>query len=154
MPTIREELITSSSLIVFKGDILKYMSSLLIMNISSDYTEFLITSIDTANATEFANMNGFEEGSWFRIPSTLEDQPEAFRKEATPILSKDEWAEMTKEDYAANSLTGQSDSRILFAPDFAAAAKYAAKRNWWLHAWKFVADPETAEVVEYRFFCC
>jgi hypothetical protein len=130
------------------------MSSLFIMTISSDYTEFLITSIDTASATEFATINGFQEGTWFRLPSTLEDQPEAYRQESTPIISRGEWAEMNKEDYDAKSLTGQSGVRILFAQDFATAAKYAAKRNWWLHAWKFVADSETTEVIEYSFFCC
>lgn len=130
------------------------MPSLVIMNNSNDYTEFLITAVDNESATDFASMNDFKKGSWFRLPSTLEEQPEAFRKEETLILSKSDWAEMSKEDYASNSLTGYNNTRILFAKDFASAAKYASKRNWWLHAWKFVADPELEEVVEYGFFCC
>jgi hypothetical protein len=130
------------------------MSSLLIMTISNDYTEFLITAVDNETAVNFASMNGFKNGTWFRLPATLEDQPEAFSQESTPILSKKDWTEMSKEEYAANSLTGQSNVRILFAQNFATAAKYASKRNWWLHAWKFVADTETEEVVEYSFFSC
>jgi hypothetical protein len=124
------------------------------MTISNEYPEYLITSADEVSANNFASMKGLKEGSWFRLPATLEDQPEAFRNESTPVLSKSDWAKMNKDDYAANSLTGQSDSRILFAPDFASAARYASQRNWWLHAWKFVADPEANEVIEYRFFCC
>lgn len=124
------------------------------MTISNDYTEFLITAVDNEIAANFASMNGFKEGTWFRLPATLEDQPEAFRQESTPIVSKNDWAEMSEEEYEAKSLTGQSDVRILFAKDFMAAARYASKRNWWLHSWKFVSDSEAEEVVEYSFFSC
>lgn len=124
------------------------------MTTHSDYTEYLITSVDDNTATAFAGNNGIGEDAWFRLPSTLVDASEAFKKESTPILSKAEWAELSKEDYAAKSLTGRADDRILFAKDFFTAARYASKRNWWLHAWKFVADESLEEVVEYGFYCC
>lgn len=130
------------------------MPSLVIMTNSNNYPEFLIVSVDDESAANFASMNGFEEGTWYRVPSTLEDQPEAFRKENTPILSRSELAALSKEDYDANNLTGHHNARILIAQDLFSAARYASKRNWWLHAWKFVADPEVEDVVEYGFFCC
>ena len=119
----------------------------------NEYTEFLITSVDDESAANFAAMKDFKEGTWSRLPATLEDAPEAFRKESTPVIERSLWADMSEEDYKDNSLTGQSDVRILFAKDLATAARYASKRNWWLHAWKFVADLEMEEVIEYGFFC-
>jgi hypothetical protein len=123
------------------------------MNTTSDYTEYLIRAIDDESANSFAAENGLEEGSWFRLPSTLDDASELFRKENTPILSKSEWMSLSEEECTAKTLTGISNDRILFARDFWAAAKYASKRNWWLHAWKFIADADSEEVVEYGFYC-
>jgi hypothetical protein len=124
------------------------------MNTSSDYTEYLITATDNENATTLATEKGLAEGSWFRLPSTLNDAPEVFKKTTTLVLGRYAWAEFSEEEYAANSLAGQSDVRILFAKDLGAAARYASSRNWWLHAWSFVADASLDEVIEYEFYCC
>lgn len=142
------------SLTAFKWDYFRFCVKLKTMTTHSDYTEFLITAIDEVSADTFAANNSFVEGSWFRLPSTLADAPEAFKKESTAILSKADWAELSEEEYAAQSLTGNADDRILFAQDFHAAARYASKRNWWLHSWKFVEDADLEEVVEYGFYCC
>ena len=123
------------------------------MTTTPDYPEFLISAIDEENAQAFAITNGLDEGSWFRIPSTLDDATEAFKKEATPVLSKSEWSRLSEDEVKERSLTGYYNTRILFAQDFFAAAKYAAKRNWWLHSWKFIADSEAEEVIEYGFYC-
>lgn len=123
------------------------------MTTTSDYIEYLISSVNDETALEYATEHGLQENSWFRLPSTLNDATELFKKEATRVLSKEEWAALTKEDYQSRTLTGVYDDRILFAKDFHSAARYAAKRNWWLHSWKFIADTELEEVIEYGFYC-
>jgi hypothetical protein len=123
------------------------------MTTTTDYPEYLITAINDESAAAFAKDNNFELGSWFRVPSTLNDEPEAFLKETTDVLSKYHWAEMSEEECRANTLTGLSNVRILFAKDFFAAARYASARNWWLHAWKFIEDSELEDVIEYSFYC-
>lgn len=125
-----------------------------IMNTPSDYTAYLITAINSESAAIFAAEHHLEDNSWFRLPSTLNDNPELFKKETTPVLSKYHWAEFNDVEAAAHSLTGQSKVRILFAKDFGSAARYASKHNWWLHAWTFVADESAEEVIEYGFYGC
>lgn len=115
------------------------------------YPEYLISAIGEEQAQKFAKENGFEDGTWFRLPSTLNDDTEAFKKDATPIFDKK--AVKTKEEYDEERLADYPNSRILFAKDFSTASKYASKRNWSLRAWKFVSDPELEEVIEYSFFC-
>lgn len=123
------------------------------MNITSEYPEFLIKAADNESAHEFAVENDFNENNWFRLPSTLDDAVEAYKKEITPILSKEEWSLLSEEDYKNKSLVGFTNDRILFAKDFFTASKYASKRNWSLHSWKFIQDIELDEVIEYGFYC-
>lgn len=123
------------------------------MDKSNNYTDYLISATDDNSAAVFASENSVPEDAWFRLPSTLEDSPELFKKESTLVLTSEEWKGLSKEAYEEKSLRGQRNVRVLFAADFYVASKYAAARNWGLHSWKFVADPELEEVIEYGFFC-
>lgn len=123
------------------------------MDKSNNYTDYLISAVDDKSAAVFAAENSVSEGAWFRLPSTLEDSPELFKKELTLVLTTEEWKGLSKEAYEDKSLRDQRNVRVLFAKDFYAASKYAAARNWGLRSWKFVADPELEEVIEYGFFC-
>ena len=120
---------------------------------NSSFPEFIIIATNDEKAHSFAQDNNIADGTWFRLPSTLEDHTEAFIKEITPILSKEEWNALSEEEYNEKSLVGSSKNRILFARDLGAAARYASKRNWWLHAWKFVSDSDVQDVVEYGYYC-
>ena len=118
------------------------------------YPEYLIRAIDDETAAAFAEENGFEDGSWFRLPSSLDDTTEAFKREATPTLSSEEYRALDEETRLALSLENVWNDRILFAKNLQIAAEYAAQRQWWLHAWKLVASPELGEeVIEYGFYC-
>lgn len=124
------------------------------MNDTPKYPEYLISAVNSETAEQFARENGFDNVDWFRLPSTLDDETEAFKKETTPPWDKEKVSNLTSAELDEMSLKNHRNCRIIFAKDFATASKYAAKRNWWLHAWKFVSDPELEnEVVEYGFYC-
>lgn len=116
-----------------------------------NYSQYLISAINDESAQTFAKENGFEDNTWFRLPSTLNDDTEAFIKDITPIFKKGEVE--AKEEPTEERLSGDRNSHILFAKDFRAASKYASRRNWKLNAWKFVSSPELEEVIEYSYYC-
>lgn len=129
------------------------MSLLTTMTINPDYTEYLISAINDESATELADQLGLTDSNWFRLPSSLNDETEAYKKHLTEILSKEEWASFSEDEYKERSLSEYWDERLLFGSDHSTAAKYAAARNWSLRTWKFISDPELGdEVIEYAFY--
>ena len=116
---------------------------------------YLIRAETDDAAILLAKNAGLSEGSWLRIPTTIEREEGVFIKKETPALEPrsewlEKWESLSEEERDEITLDNQWNCRLLLAADFWIASRYAADRSWWLHAWSWVSLPVIEDTVEYQ----
>jgi len=114
--------------------------------------EYLIRASDNESALNLAKTFGLEEGTWLRVPLTVEDaEPNVYVRDYTDVAPEiGDFQKFSAEEKEKLTLRGRWNIRILLAADFWIASQYAANRSWWLHAWTWVSLPTIPDTVEYH----